>query len=342
MNKTAFTLSELLITVTIIGVVAMLVIPSVINNYQTKTWNTSSMLFEKKLQEALKAMNTQEVLANYSTTQDFVNEFKKYIKINKICSSNNIDSCFAKTIQWNEQQTAIEIKKIKMAKHFGQKNWGTDIVGILFDNGVSALLAYNPSCSQDPYSNQINGLDCIAMLYDTSAFKLPNQNGKDLRSINVTKLGSECAFTLNGTCYGNVFEVTPITQAECNANKEKWGINYCFHDNDAWAGAVKACGGTQNMPTMAQIAEILSEIYHQDIPYTTGSGYIKGLTYDVEKAAEYGFPAMYENYGSFKLWSGEQMKNQSYSYYFDIRGNQVAPMAANRTLSWAKYAICLE
>lgn len=341
MQKRGFTLAEVLITLAIIGIVAALTIPTLVQNFQSRAWETASEVFQRRVEESLKVMNAQGTLAGYTTTEDFVNELRKHMKINKICTNSNIDSCFESEINWGAEQTTVEIKKIKYSKHFGQRDWNTDIVGLLFENGVNALLAYNPNCRQDPFSNQINGLDCVAMLYDTTAFKLPNSSGKDIRSINVSKLGSECAFTVNGTCYGNVFEVTPITKAECEANKEKWGINYCFYDNDAWAGAVKACGGTQNMPTMAQLAEVLSEIYHQEIP-TDDTGYIYDLNYDVEKAAEYGFPAMYGNYGSFNIWSGEQMRSQDYSYFFDIRGDKVGVMAANRTLGWADHAICLE
>ena len=46
-NKSAFTLAEVLITLGIIGVVAAMTIPTLVQNYNVKTWNTAASLFEK-------------------------------------------------------------------------------------------------------------------------------------------------------------------------------------------------------------------------------------------------------------------------------------------------------
>ena len=48
-----FTLAETLITIGIIGVVAALTIPTLVQNYQEKNWETSANVFEKKLNEAI-------------------------------------------------------------------------------------------------------------------------------------------------------------------------------------------------------------------------------------------------------------------------------------------------
>ena len=55
--KKAFTLAEVLITLAIIGVVAAMTIPTLIANYQEKSWATASQVFERKLTEAMKVMN---------------------------------------------------------------------------------------------------------------------------------------------------------------------------------------------------------------------------------------------------------------------------------------------
>jgi len=73
-ERTAFTLAEVLITLGIIGIVAAMTIPTLIANYQEKSWNTSAQVFERKLEEALKVMNTQQSLAGYSSTESFVGE----------------------------------------------------------------------------------------------------------------------------------------------------------------------------------------------------------------------------------------------------------------------------
>ena len=50
-NKKGFTLAEVLITLGIIGVVAALTIPTLVQNYQTKSWATASQVFEAKFTE---------------------------------------------------------------------------------------------------------------------------------------------------------------------------------------------------------------------------------------------------------------------------------------------------
>ena len=93
-KRVAFTLAEVLITLAIIGIVAAMTIPTLVANYQTRAWSTSASVFERKLEEALKQMNTQQVLAGYKSTADFVNALGKYFKINKVCPNNDLMSCF--------------------------------------------------------------------------------------------------------------------------------------------------------------------------------------------------------------------------------------------------------
>ena len=147
-----FTLAEVLITLGIIGVVAAITIPTLVQNYRNKAWSTASAVFERKLEEALRTMNTQQTLAGYNNTLDFVNELSKHFKIDKICKNNDILSCFEDKVTWGDEE--VDISKIKNAKNFGQEDWDTETIGVQFANGVTGLIAYNPDCTQDPYSNQ--------------------------------------------------------------------------------------------------------------------------------------------------------------------------------------------
>ena len=94
MKKRAFTLAEVLITLGIIGVVAVLTITSFVKNYQEKAWKTSAEVFDKKLTDTIDLMNTNDELAGYSSTEDFVKAFSKYAKIIKTCNESNIDGCW--------------------------------------------------------------------------------------------------------------------------------------------------------------------------------------------------------------------------------------------------------
>lgn len=290
-----FTLAEILISLAVIGIVAMLTIPALVKNYQDRAWSTASQVFERKLEEALKSMNTQETLAGYSTTKDFVNEFSKHIKITKICNNDDLTSCFSDKVYWGADKEEIDISKIKNAKNFGQENWGTENIGIQFSNGVNGIIAYNPACTQDPFNNQFTGIDCIALLYDISGFKLPNTYLADLMAVNISSLNdNNCVIKLSdGTCLSAPFHPQPLTNAECLKNQEKWGIKNCREgDDDYWGGAVKACNGVQNMATSSNIYKLGSDYF-----------YVNDSNLNTELAIQMGFIT---TPGDFYIWTNKE------------------------------------
>ena len=326
-KKTAFTLAEVLITLGIIGVVAAITIPTLINNYNTKTWNTTANVFERKLEEALKTMNTQSTLAGHTTTESFVDELSKHFKTNKICGNDKLLDCFSKTVYWGSgdaQPKEIDVNILKTSKNLGQKNWNSNIVGVQFANGVSALIAYNPltsgddACTQDPHSNTITGKNCLAILYDTSGEKNPNTSSKDLRANgNVTMLGSGCFAEIDDVCVTAAPQIPiPHVWNECingtsnNADDQafmaEYGINYCHTGNDYWAGAARLCGGVSKMASNADLLKIANYVYETDSIKPTGS--TSGITFNGNKAAELGLPT-----SDFYLWSNEEIgENNAY------------------------------
>ena len=311
----AFNLAEVLITLAIIGIVAAMTIPTLIANYQNKAWNTSASVFERKLEEALKTMNTQQVLAGYSNTAEFVSALGKYFKITKVCANDDILSCFEDKVFWGTENEEVDMTKIKNAKNFGQDDWDTETIGVQFANGTTGLIAYNPECKEQPFTNQFNGTSCLAILYDTTGMKTPNTQLKDLRSINVLSLGSSCAIELNGTCFTAPFTPTPLTHDECVTMQSELGIKNCRSgDDDYWGGAVAACGGVSKMPNASQLAEIANYVYN-----TSGIGAkeeVSDLTIDYNKVAELGFTANSGSY--FYVWSGEEFNDiAAYGRRFD-------------------------
>ena len=310
----AFTLAEVLITLAVIGIVAVLTIPNLMQNNNQKAWDTAADVFNKRLEVAARVMNTQETLAGYSTTKDFVNELKKHIKITRICDNDELTKCFPEKVFWGADQQEVETTDIKTAKNMGQDDWGTEVIGAQFANGVDALIAYDPNCTQDPYNNQIQASNCMAILYDVSAKKNPNSYGKDLRANgNVLSLGgNSCAFEVAGLCYMTPALPTPLTREQCEAQKDDLGIQECYYDNDYWAGAVAHCGGVQNMPTPAQLAEIATDLYGDHGFSSSGSEYIDGLTMDKTKPyvsildAVYGDSVSGRLSGEFAIWSGQE------------------------------------
>ena len=307
MKKFGFTLAEVLITLAIIGVVAAMTIPTLIANYQERAWNTSAEVFVRKLEEALKTMNTQQSLAGYSNTADFVAALGKHFKITRICNSNEITSCFSDKITWkiidisnHTESETINISTIKSAADLGQENWNTEAIGVQFANGTTGIIAYNPECKEYPYTNQFTGTSCISLLYDIDGFKNPNTYTKDVRVIN-SKLVN-CAFKMGNTCFTAPFMPEPITRTECEELKGDLGIKGCNYSSDYWAGAVKACGGVSKMPTATQLADIANYVYN-----ISGIGAMTdkaGLSLDYDKITELGFTASQGL--NFHVWSGEE------------------------------------
>ena len=358
MKKIGFTLAEVLITLAIIGIVAALTIPTLIQNYQERAWNTASLVFQRKLGEALKVMNVQGTLAGYTTTEAFVDELSKHIKITRICDNDDITTCFADKVYWGkegEEPEEVDMSEIKTSESFGQNDWDTNTVAVQFANGVNGVIAYNPDCRQNQFSNDVitvgeNGIstDCLAILYDVDGFKNPNTQQKDLRGLNVASLGgSNCAIELSdGTCFTAPFIPTPHVWNGCDENgttndpddlafMSEYNVQYCMSfgntTNDYWAGAVKACKDMgSSLPSNTELMKLAEELY-QD-----ASGSFSGNR-DNDKAIEWKFITSADS--EFLLWSSEEY-TKSIAYRRSFYSTNTS-RGSNLRTSNINQAVCL-
>ena len=313
----AFTLAEVLITLAVIGVVAALTIPGLIKNYNEKAWSTAKSVFEKRLEVATRQMNTEEKLAGYSNTMDFVNELKKYIKITKVCDNSELTKCFEKHVIWNEEDKPIDISTVTESSGFGL-DWHTETVGVQFANGINAIIVYNPKTTQEPFNNQFSATNnSMAILYDVSANKTPNTNGKDIGQINVLELANNngCLFPEKdlGFCISRVLSsdtgYRAMSPSECSqaVSEGKLGITNCYVSNDYWAGAVKACGGTSKMTNQTHLAQLGKYLYGQTV---SASG-ATSATLNREKASKLLSAASATFQDPFHVWSSSGPTNVS-------------------------------
>ena len=314
-KRCAFTLAEVLITLAVIGIVAVLTLPNLIQNHNEKAWSTAQDVFTKRLEVATRQMNTEEKLAGYENTMDFVNELKKYIKITRVCDNSEITKCFDKEVIWSEGEEPVDMSEITDASSFGL-DWESDTVAVQFANGVNAVIAYNPNATQDPYNNQFSATsNSMAILYDVSGNKNPNTNGKDIGKINVEQLAgvtgcmipelkdTMCITQILGPQNGGY---SPMTNAECEqvVTEGNLGITACSSNSDYWAGAVKACGGVQNMPTMAQLGQLATYLYNYDGTIGAQQNVSSGISLDTTKASQFLSASPYPTY--FYVWSGQE------------------------------------
>ena len=344
-TKAAFTLAEVLITLAVIGVVAALTIPNLIQSHNEKAWATAQDVFTKRLEVATRQMNTEEKLAGYKSTMDFVNELKKYIKITRVCDSNELTKCFEGTIHADYKE--IDLSEFEGDRQFTKDNWGTETLGVQFANGVNALVAYNPNTTQDPYNNQFSATaESMAILYDVSGNKNPNTIGKDINLnanvnplgclINPDLLGDMCITQILGPQNGGY---GPMTKAECEAQKGDLEIKVCYESDDYWAGAVKVCGGVQNMPTLSQLHTLAMYIY-PGADSIDMSDYGYNLNWDADRASL--FLAQSPDRRWFQVWGREEAEhNDATCRPFETVYNDYGAVTYNRS-NRNTLAFCLD
>lgn len=175
----AFTLAEVLITLAIIGVVAALTIPTLMVKTNEKTWESADKTFRSIFEEGLRLFRIKENIAGYASTKDFVVKLSEQIKINKICDSSNLNECFADKFDSDSEE--METANFSSSKNFGKDDWDSEIVGVIFNNGVSALIAYDKNCKTENYYTG-TPTKCVGLLYDINGKSNPNSVKKDIKT----------------------------------------------------------------------------------------------------------------------------------------------------------------
>ena len=330
-SKVAFTLAEVLITLGIIGIVAAMTLPAFISNVQGRIQAKRVENINQKLSKVTDKMAVQSGLIGYPDTMAFVQEMKKHMSIAKVCDNSHLAECWGTTEVDVGKDKPWEISKTKTAKtlKIGEPDNWADTVGIVTADGTPMILSYDKECNFDvnntglqfdKSSGKSNSLACLSGVFDWNGGARPNKLGDDVITLGMASgLGSSCAVEVNGTCYTAPFLPTPLTKAECEAAvaEGKLGIKGCYYEQDYWAGAVKQCKGVSKMPTMAQLAELASQLYvgnptigakenKDNIQFDSNSSTAKslGLT-----------PYFY-------LWSGEEhSSNYADSRIFDPTGS---------------------
>ena len=316
-KKAAFTLAEVLITLGIIGVVAALTLPALLTNIQSKVRAERSRSVQYKFSLATEKMARLNLIGPYDSTDAFVDELQKHLKISKRCNASNLRGCWPyDTVDLGNGKT-WDISKTKTGKQFGMNtdddnDYTSDNVGIVTADGTPMILSYNKKCKaidsleklswtttdNKPLSN--SSASCVAAVYEINGTGKPNKLSNDVVLFNANKLGNACAIELNGKCFGAVFTPKPLTKAECETEKSNLGIKECDWDTDYWAGAVKECKGVSKMPTADDLAKLASQLYKGN-PSIGATQNVSGLQWDQDAASALGFTS-----SSFFLWSGEE------------------------------------
>ena len=154
----AFSLSEVLVTLTIVAVVAVMTIPALMNATQDAQYKAAYKKAFSSLSQAVSKANTENLLINAQTSSphpsDYENNFLAIMSefnVTKQCTNNNNDQCWDST---------------------------GELCGLGWGPGEPAQVVYAfVDSSGMAWTMRWSGSS--ALLVDTNGFKKPNQWGKD-------------------------------------------------------------------------------------------------------------------------------------------------------------------
>ena len=275
-KRVAFTLAEVLITLGVIGVVAALTMPTLLKNIAERSNSEAQANLAQKITKSMDLMRADGGLERtYNSTDEFVDEFSKYIKISTRCDADHIADCWpTKTVTTTDGET-YDVSKAKTGKNLNLKDNKSNNVGIILADGATLILTYNPNAGiigdgdtvtpsfadlpigfgrTKKFAYTTSVTDPIDFVMDVNGFKGPNseaRNGKqyDIRSFKVAKFSKGCAGNdINGI--GCVYQLPSFSPIKAGSEEmKKWDPNwtaekvgsYNASSDNYWAGAKKAC-----------------------------------------------------------------------------------------------------
>ena len=197
--STGFTMAEILLSLTIIGVVAAITLPSLTGNINERTWNTQRKALYARMSQAIALM---PALNGYASTETFVTAgLSKVLKINNICAHEHLSDCGISSTFTNLAGSTIspfpssigELNSTLLlsnaAAELGSAHSMSDTMAAAFEtqNGESIVVFYNPNCTASSNMSSAyytQNIMCANFIYDLNGNKGPNTVGKDIGFIS--------------------------------------------------------------------------------------------------------------------------------------------------------------
>jgi len=196
-RKFGFTMAEILLSLTIIGVVAAITLPSLTGNINERTWNTQRKALYARFSQAISLMGA---VNGYTDTESFITGgLSKVLKINNICDNTHLKDCGISSTWFTFSNSKIDeipntLYTLNSAFSFYQEYGNTihsvtvpDTDSAAFEtvNGESIIAYYNPVCKFDGLQQYVQQEMCVNFVYDLNGQKGPNTVGKDIGFITV-------------------------------------------------------------------------------------------------------------------------------------------------------------
>ncbi len=208
-------------------------------------------------------MNTDGVMTGHKTTEDFMDTFKKYMKVIKTCDNGDINKCYSpKVVTAGNEKEPIEVETngLKTARDMGLKEWqtNTNTMSFVVADGTTVIMAYQP---EGPYADPIEDtgsqVSCIAYMVDVNGKKGPNRVGKDIELSSGVAF-STCDNPIGDMCWSTDFKANRAINT-CDGSEyedlDSYGSENDYCANNYWAGAKLSCQDKgMELPTRAQLA----------------------------------------------------------------------------------------
>lgn len=219
--KKGFTLAEILIVLTVTGIISILTIPAVIQDIQNQQFKTSWKNVYADLSQTTKTLATQNGgslkyafdstgKTDLKASENFKNAFASKMNVIKNCSGisfvgGNGDGAGYEGCSLDSDQNYYYL--------YGgiEDTGGAQLPGLILNNGVSILFAIDKSNCSRAVGNYFA---CGWMAVDTNGFKKPNMWGKDVFYVYLT----ENNLIPDGVLGNNDFSVSCIEGSTLNTN----------------------------------------------------------------------------------------------------------------------------
>ena len=262
--------------------------PTLLKNIAERSNSEAQANLAQKITKSMDLMRADGGLERtYASTDDFVDEFSKYIKISTRCDAAHIADCWpTKTVTTTDGET-FDVSKAKTGKNLNLKDNKSDNVGIILADGATLILTYNPNAGiigdgdtvtpsfadlpigfgrTKKFAYTTSVTNSIDFVMDVNGFKGPNseaRNGKqyDIRSFKVARFSKGCA-GIDVPNIGCVYQLPSYSPIKAGSEEmDKWDSNwnktsYASRDN-YWAGAKKTCDDIgMSLPELSKLQSI--------------------------------------------------------------------------------------
>ncbi len=317
LTSKAFTMAEILLSLTIIGVVAAITLPSLTGNVNERVWNTQRKALYARFSQAISIMPALSGYGSYdgvvsdgsisSTTDTAAEAFltdglSKVLKINNICDNAHLSDCGVVTSYTNlvgstnsfptklSELNNLFTTSYSYTNSLGQsfsnplKELDTKAAAFETQNGETITLFYNPQCQ--PNLGNVNevfvlSIMCANFIYDLNGNKGPNAVGKDIGFITAL-YASDPVIVAPNALATDPNDSTMIEQTLASA----------------------ACTAQDSESRLPNIDELIAMFYNKDFVGITGGTYWSGSVISPSEALR-----MQYNTGTYFVGSREEARH---------------------------------